>query len=184
MVTRKEFLRKSLSIATGFAASVVQKAAGLPPALNAGFLYPPGAAGNFHEVCSSCGDCASACPEGAIKMTPHKLSDKKLPVLFPAQNACAMCADIPCIAACESGALTLPDGNVFPAIGVAEIAEQNCLAWNGSVCMTCYDACPLKRTALKFRMNRPVVDSGACTGCGGCEYVCPVEDKGIVVKPL
>ncbi len=184
MVTRKEFLKKSLSIASGFAASVVEKTAGLPPEMRAGVLYPPGAVNNFHKNCTSCGDCVSACPESAIVMTPHKLSDKPLPVLLPALRACAMCRDVPCVVSCEDGALALPAQKVFPAIGLAEIVEGKCLAWNGSACMTCYDACPLKRTALKFRMNRPVVDPATCTGCGQCEFACPVEEKGIVVKPI
>ena len=184
MVTRKEFLKKSLSIASGFAASVVQKTTGLPSELRAGDLYPPGAVDSFHDHCSSCGDCATACPEKTIVMTPHKLSDKPLPVLFPSLRACAMCTETPCVAACEDGALALPEENIFPAVGLAEIVETNCLAWNSSSCMTCYDACPLKRNALKIRMNRPVVEPAACTGCGQCEYACPVEEKGIVVKPL
>lgn len=181
MVTRKDFLKKSFSLATGLAAAAVD---GIAPALSPGFLYPPGAANAFHELCSSCGDCAAACPEKAIALVPHKLSDKKLPALIPAGSPCAMCEDVPCISACRDGALSPPENGGFPPIGVAEIDAQVCLAWNGSVCWTCYDACPLKGSALTLKSGRPTVEPTACSGCGQCEFACPAQNRGIVVRPV
>jgi heterodisulfide reductase subunit A-like polyferredoxin len=67
--------------------------------------------------------------------------------------------------------------------GVAVVDTSACLAYNGSTCMTCYDACPLKRTALRFSHNRPVVDAITCDGCGECHLSCPAYKKGIVIEP-
>jgi NAD-dependent dihydropyrimidine dehydrogenase PreA subunit len=72
----------------------------------------------------------------------------------------------------------------FPPIGEAEIDTRVCLAWNRSVCWTCYDACPLQGSALKLTAGRPVVDTTACSGCGQCEFACPAGNRGIVVKPV
>jgi Fe-S-cluster-containing hydrogenase component 2 len=116
-------------------------------------------------------------------MRSHKLSDKPLPAVGPSETACVMCEHVPCISACEGEALVKTPPGGFPSIGTAVVRTESCLAFNGSVCLTCFDACPLKRSALNFKTNRPVVDPVTCTGCGQCEYVCPVEEKGIVVKP-
>jgi ferredoxin len=66
--------------------------------------------------------------------------------------------------------------------GVAVVDTGACLAYNGSTCMTCYDACPLKRTALRFKLTRPIVDANTCDGCGECQLACPAEIKGIVIE--
>ena len=96
-----------------------------------------------------------------------------------------MCEDTLCIAACDEGALIASPGDSFPAIGLAIVNEVICLAHNGSACLVCYDVCPLKRSALKMKLSRPVVDSQFCTGCGVCENVCIVEGaKGIKIEAL
>jgi ferredoxin-type protein NapG len=181
MATRKQFLKNSLSMAAGLAASFA--GASLPRAAG-GVLRPPGAGPDIRDACTSCRDCSDACPENAIRFHPDKFTDKLLPVIVPSEAACVMCEDTPCIAACGEGALAASPGAGFPAIGVAAVRADRCLAHNGSACMSCYDACPLKRTALKFKNNRPTVDEKACTGCGRCEFVCPSKTKGIVVESL
>jgi ferredoxin-type protein NapG len=95
-----------------------------------------------------------------------------------------MCENIPCITACENGSLSPPENGGFPPIGEAKIDTRVCLAWNGSVCWTCYDTCPLKGSALKLIAGRPAVDTAACSGCGRCEFACPAGNRGIVVNPM
>ena len=132
-------------------------------------------------TCTSCGDCVGVCPETAISLEPDPLTDKELPVITPSEKACVMCEEVPCIQACNDGALVLPPSGGFPAIGSAFVRTEFCLAFNGSVCMVCYDACPLKRSALRFEGNRPIVYEDLCTGCGQCEYICPADEKGIAI---
>ena len=49
-----------------------------------------------------------------------------------------------------------------------------CLAWGGTLCTFCGDACP--ESAIRFRGGRrPVIDREACTLCGDCVPVCPVR---------
>jgi len=180
MTTRKTFLKSAVSAAAGFVANSMDTR--LEGLLVLNPLRPPGAVDSFHDACTSCAACAEVCPERAIVMLPHKLSDKLLPTIDTTERACVMCKDTPCIAACDDGALVPRSDGLFPSIGLAVVRSDRCLSYNGSVCMTCHDACPLKRTALKFEMNRPVVDAESCTGCGQCEYSCPVGEKGIVVE--
>ena len=146
-------------------------------------VFPPGAVDGYPSVCTSCGDCVEACPVDAIVLAPDERSDSPLAVIAPASQACVMCEDLPCIRVCDDGALVKPQGDDagFPAIGVARVQESECLAFNGSLCMICFDACPLKRSALRLHRARPVINDDVCTGCGQCEYVCPTPKKAIVI---
>ncbi len=184
MKTRKEFLTKTFKMVTGAVATVIDKKL---PAEFKEFecpLFPPGAAEDFIDRCAACGDCAMACPAGAIKLKNVDLYGRKYPVIEPSKKACVMCESLWCIDACCSEALVMNDENVFPKMGTAVIKEDFCLAYNGSSCMTCYDACPLKRSAIKMKSNKPVIIDEECTGCGICEEVCVINrPKGIVINP-
>ncbi len=148
-------------------------------------IFPPGAIANYPNRCTSCGDCIAACPEQAIKLVLDEISGKKLPTIVPSEKACVMCEDLPCTNACPEGALVMPADKQFPRIGTAHIVEDRCLAYNGSQCITCFDACPLKRSAIKIKFNRPIIIEDVCTGCGICEQVCVLEQqKGIVIQAI
>ena len=182
MITRKQFLKKAIDMATGVVAEAVEKR--LPEKVIRTGLFPPGAGPDFSDRCTSCGTCVDACPEGAIELILDVPTGQLLPTITPSVKACAMCDDLLCARSCEDGALLPPRTAGFPAIGLARVHVESCLAFNGSTCMTCYDACPLKRTALRFEWNKPVIDEKLCTGCGGCEFACPVDPKGIVIGRL
>lgn len=188
MVSRKEFFQQSFRMLLGAVARVADSDA---PAVAAEStrLFPPGAVDDYPAACTSCGDCVTACPVHAIVLAPDERSENPLAVIAPASQACVMCEDLPCIQACDDGALLMPpveEGEKvpFPDIGVARVQESRCLAFNGSLCMICFDACPLKRSALRLHRARPVINEDVCTGCGQCEFLCPTPKKAILIEPL
>ncbi len=183
MTTRSEFLKRSAKLVTGALATALDAKIPVEAKSLTLSIFPPGAVSNFDEVCTACGDCLPVCPEQAIQIRRDEKADTFLPTIRPAIKACVMCQETPCISACEEKALVRPEDDIFPKIGLAVVVETACIAHQGNACLVCYDACPLKRSALKMKLNRPVSDSEYCTGCGICENVCIVEgEKGIQVK--
>jgi len=146
-------------------------------------LRPPGAQAEalFQALCIRCGKCAQVCPPNAIQ-----LNGAGLPYIDartkPCDPSCRKCPTV-----CPTGALTLaPDEPIF--MGTAEVDHETCLAWQGTLCRSCFAACPLQGKALKLDERasvwRPVVDPRHCVGCGICEHVCPAESAAIRIRPL
>jgi ferredoxin len=48
-------------------------------------------------------------------------------------------------------------------------------------CFTCIERCEQRAIHLVFGTGIRV-DEDACTGCGGCEQICPVTPKAITLK--
>ncbi|HLJ53941.1 MAG TPA: 4Fe-4S binding protein [Chthonomonadaceae bacterium] len=123
------------------------------------------------EKCTSCGD---VCPTGAIR--PFTWEDKRYKL----------------------------------KMGLANVNRSTCVAWNGGRdCIVCAEVCPYSAVIFKDTMDDtlpidpalpitaklpngkenkgrvkrvPTVDEKLCTGCGLCEYHCPVlPDHSIVV---
>jgi ferredoxin-type protein NapG len=170
---------------------------------------PPGAVAEeqFNAQCTKCGLCAVACPFDALLIAkPGDGRPLGTPYLVMRENPCRMCRDIPCAAACPTGALDL--GMVSdPAegagerlnvnrtrIGLAVIDRETCVAYWGIQCDACYRACPVMDQAVtveplrndrtgKHAILGPVVHSEHCTGCGMCERACITEKASIFVLP-
>lgn len=170
-------------------------------------LRPPGAQPEkeFQAKCIKCGLCVVDCPYDALMLAaPGDGLPVGTPYFVPRQRPCYMCTDIPCAAACPTGALDpsllLPEGEPEPEInlsrmGLAHIDRETCIAYWGMQCDVCYRACPLIDKALVVQTSRndrtghhaflaPVVDSEHCTGCGICEHVCITKKASINVLPL
>jgi ferredoxin-type protein NapG len=81
-----------------------------------------------------------------------------------------------CVAACTSGALTLPpDANADNTVlGKAVIIHDWCIAWAGeSTCRHCYKACHHLHDAIILKGGKhPEVDRDLCVGCGACQTAC------------
>ena len=158
-------------------------------------LRPPGALAerDFAAACIKCGQCAQACPYDTLRMARAE-DDTPIgtPYFVPRDIPCYMCADIPCIPACPTGALDPQLKDISKArMGLAVIDAESCLSWQGLRCEVCYRVCPVKGTAItiqnhprqtsKHALFVPIVHSQACTGCGMCEEACPTEVAAIRV---
>ncbi len=144
-------------------------------------LRPPGALEEieFLTACTRCNACAEACPHHAIQTLPVQAGlAANTPYIEPKTQACLLCADYPCIAACEDGAL-LPLNGRPPAMGKAVINKDACRTYDDKICTLCYDACPFPERAIEIGADfHPYILEG-CVGCGQCEQRCPTMPVGV-----
>ncbi len=160
-------------------------------------IRPPGALDDagFNALCIKCGLCVRACPYGTLRLAqagePVAIGT---PYYVPREVPCYMCVDIPCLAACPTGALDPALEDIEDArMGLAVIDMENCLSWQGLRCEICHRDCPVQDKAItvehhprrisKHAMFVPVVHSDHCTGCGICEEACPTQEAAIRVLP-
>ncbi|MCD4748500.1 MAG: 4Fe-4S dicluster domain-containing protein [Thermoanaerobaculales bacterium] len=148
-------------------------------------LRPPGALlpdEEFLEKCTGCADCVTACPPKAI-FTFETSEGKILPAIEPSRRPCLLCTDVPCVPACPEGALVKPQRAEDIRIGIARVNPRTCVTFKGQICDECFQACPYPHAAIMMIGGRPLVMSGACTGCGLCEKACPERPRAIAVIP-
>ncbi|MEE9493517.1 MAG: ferredoxin-type protein NapG [Gammaproteobacteria bacterium] len=160
-------------------------------------VRPPGARDepDFYARCIKCGQCVDACPYDTLALAT---ADADIPIgtpyFIPRNVPCYMCEDIPCVAACPTGALDPALDNIEKSrMGLAVIDIENCLSWQGLRCEVCHRECPVQDKAItiehhprrisKHAMFVPLVHSDACTGCGICEKACPTQKAAIRVLP-
>ena len=120
------------------------------------------------EKCTNCDDkpCVKSCSDSIIAV-----SVSGVPRLDLSRKGCTFCGD--CAEACPSVCFELQDGDNRLDASVS-IDILGCLAWNGTICYSCVDVCNDK--AIKhFGMFHPEIDQSACTSCGFCLGVCPVQ---------
>jgi ferredoxin-type protein NapG len=161
--------------------SVAGRAGRAPEAM----LRPPGALtpdDAYVEACTGCGDCLPVCPAQCIVLV-DAAGGKKVAAIDPGVKPCTLCEDLPCIAACPDGALVDPGDRERVRIGIAKVDPKRCVTFRGQRCDRCYRICPFPDRAIMMIGTRPLVGSGACTGCGLCEYACPEEPKAIEIIP-
>ncbi|MCA9134014.1 MAG: 4Fe-4S dicluster domain-containing protein [Planctomycetales bacterium] len=148
---------------------------------------PPGAVQEqrFLAGCTRCQACAEACPHDAIRLAAPRLDCAPgqpllgTPVIEADVQPCLMCADFPCIAACEPQVLT----HAVPKLmGTARITEHLCSAYHGTACNVCSEQCPVAH-AIEVVDGRPRIREEACTGCGLCRFVCPAPENAILLMP-
>ena len=163
-------------------------------------LRPPGALAEeqFLGACIRCGLCVRDCPFDTLKLATLGEDVAVGTPYFTARDIpCEMCEDIPCVAACPTGALDPGLEDIDEArMGLAALVNQEtCLNFQGLRCEVCYRECPVidKAITLEMRHNPrsgkhsffiPTVHSDHCTGCGKCERVCVLPESAIKVLPL
>ncbi|MBF0268749.1 MAG: ferredoxin-type protein NapG [Alphaproteobacteria bacterium] len=199
--SRREFLAASARTvcSAGFFAAALGLWVRQSQALPATALRPPGALleADFLGTCARCGLCVRDCPYNTLKLAePGSGPTVGTPYFEARKVPCEMCVDIPCVAACPTGALDHGLKEIAKAkMGVAVlVGHEACLNFLGLRCDVCYRECPLMGKAITLdqlhnqRTGRhalfiPVVHTEACTGCGKCEKSCVLEEAAIKVLP-
>ncbi len=154
-------------------------------------LRPPGAESEagFLAACIRCGQCVEACPVEALHLGGLAGGVASGSPFVDARAApCTLCQghdELLCIAACPTTALH-PVGDPFEVrMGVAVIDTERCLAWNDTVCRSCWHACPFPDRAIVLgARTRPEIVDGACVGCGLCDHACLTEPSSIAIVPF
>ena len=170
-------------------------------------VRPPGSLlePRFLERCIRCGECMKVCPTNGLQpsLTEAGLEGLWTPVLVPrvgyCEPGCVLCGQV-----CPTGAIweiTLdekigrsagnPQAGDPVKIGTGFYDRGRCLPWAmGTECLVCEEWCPTSPKAIYLvpadvvtstgetkRVRQPYVDPKRCTGCGACEYACPVHDR-------
>ncbi|WP_420410992.1 ferredoxin-type protein NapG [Roseibium sp.] len=199
---RRRFLTDTARAAGGclVAGSLLAYVARDARALPAEALRPPGALGedDFLSACIRCGLCVRDCPYDTLKLAELGEDGPATgtPYFTARDVPCEMCDDIPCVAACPTGALDPKLDKIDDAqMGTAVLVDQeNCLNFLGLRCDVCYRVCPVIDEAItlepshntrsgKHAIFAPTVHAERCTGCGLCEKSCVLPEAAIKVLP-
>lgn len=201
-VNRRRFFKEAAGTACGVGMAglgvtlVVNEASALPAIA----LRPPGALPEkeFLGACVHCGQCVTDCPYDTLRLSRFGSPVSSGTPFFIARDVpCEMCDDIPCAAACPTGALSKELSDIDDArMGVAVlVGKDTCLNELGLRCDVCYRVCPAIDRAIRLDLQHdersgaharfiPTVDSEYCTGCGKCEASCVLPKAAIRVLPL
>ncbi len=176
--------RDILALGTGILAAVTTRKLFRGRAMKP--IRPPGAIdeSNFTAVCIRCGNCTRACPAGIIEPDPggYGVASFMTPTLRFENNYCQEDCNS-CNEVCPSGAITglsLAEKRKT-TVGLAKVDMSICLLSEERECTVCVRICPYDAVKLAFSeedyISIPKIDPDKCTGCGACEWVCPVSPK-------
>ena len=198
--SRRQFMGRCLQTAGGFSliglllGTYSRQSVSTP----AWAIRPPGAIDEreFLAACVRCGLCVRDCPYDTLRLAEFAEEVAAGSPYFVAREVpCEMCEDIPCAAACPTGALSKELTDIREAtMGIAVLTgPDTCYSVAGVAhCRACYLACPVKGEAITMEQKwqgkrtyfEPTVHRESCTGCGKCEKDCVTEEASIKVLPL
>ncbi|MBN2226851.1 MAG: 4Fe-4S binding protein [candidate division Zixibacteria bacterium] len=172
---------------------------------NPKLVRPPGSTpeSDFLARCIRCGQCMRVCPNNALHPTfmESGLEGIWTPIMIArigyCEPTCTLCGQV-----CPTGAIlqlttaekTGGDDTPPNRIGTAFIDRGRCLPWAmDRPCIVCEEWCPTSPKAVYLKeetvtgrngeqitLQRPYVDPNLCTGCGACEFACPVAGQAAV----
>lgn len=188
---RRQYLASiGVGLASGFLFQRVGEGTSKPAALR-----PPGALKEptFSRLCVRCGACIRACPSGTLKPCTDEMGPGSFqtPILVAREGGCEYDCKV-CGSVCPSGAIQdLPlETKQAWKVGKAKTDPQRCrVSREKTPCMVCYAACPVSAIQLVKTNNVttsgdpihiPAVKEDLCTGCGLCEYRCPVSGESAI----
>ena len=144
-------------------------------------LTPPGSESvkDFYRRCTGCQLCVAECPNNVLRpstdlehlMQPEMSFEKGF-----CRPECTRCSEL-----CPTGAIRKigREEKTQFHIGTARVNPETCLMATGkSPCGKCVQACPsgaVKLVKTEDGQRIPVIAEEICTGCGACEYLCPVR---------
>lgn len=180
--TRREFFRRTVGRLAREAAVRTERRV-----ITERHHRPPGALPEleFLAACTRCGKCTEVCPPGAIRPLPPRAGlGAGTPAIDAAIQPCTVCEDIPCAAACPTGALLLPaDGWARISMGRLELVPERCIAFHGVACGVCARACPVGEEALALDAEgRPILKAEGCVGCGVCVRACVTAPRSLELQ--
>jgi polyferredoxin len=169
------------------------------------FIRPPGSLieEDFLKQCIRCGQCMKICPTNALHPALLETGWEGIfsPVLIAkigyCEHFCTLCGEICPTGVIQKLASEEKFGQSGPPplkIGTAFFDKGRCLPWAfGTTCIVCEEWCPTSPKAIwledtevidregKIKSVRlPHLDIDKCTGCGACEYACPVSGKAAI----
>ncbi|NQU65730.1 MAG: 4Fe-4S dicluster domain-containing protein [SAR324 cluster bacterium] len=135
LVSRRKFIKTSTVVAVG---GVVTFGAVSVPLLRSekSLLRPPGALAEerFLASCIKCGQCLQVCPPKVIDLAGIDQGfGIGTPYIVAREGGCILCAGLPCVLACPTGALDHQiSGGKEAEMGLAVISQpQTCLSIQG-----------------------------------------------------
>ncbi len=140
-------------------------------------VLPPAAvtAETFNRKCIGCSLCIAAC-RGNCLTGSLALARFGQPEMNFQKGYCLLGCDFECGKVCPTGAIHWQEGleRRHVHMGHAIWKKDLCIrTTTGDACTACVRKCPVE--AIRLVDGFPVIDKGACIGCGACEHVCPAR---------
>jgi ferredoxin len=156
----------------------------------------------FLSRCQRCGACLRVCPTNALQPALGEGGWTALwtPVLNMKSGycdyECTLCGQV-----CPTDAIRLLplEQKKKVRIGTAFFDRNRCLPYaSARTCIVCEEHCPTPKKAIWFEevqalgadgsrttVKQPHVNLDLCTGCGICEYKCPIADqRGVYITSV